>query len=133
PSQLFDHVIVGLKLGGETRYMDLTTNFFPHTVLPFNDCGAWALNIRDGETEVFQLPNDHVDPTKNMIEVDIDARLDTSRAVALAVNARHSGLEGAYIRESMARMSKDEFRNEILDLLGKGTFQDLRVENYTVA
>lgn len=133
PSQLFDHVIVGVKLGGETRYMDLTTNFFPHTVLPFNDCGAWALNIRDGETEVFQLPNDHVDPTKNMIEVDIDARLDTSRAVALAVNARHSGLEGAYIRESMARMSKDEFRNEILDLLGKGTFQDLRVENYTVA
>lgn len=133
PSQLFDHVIVGVRMNGEAHYMDLTTNFFPHTVLPFNDCGAWALNIREGESEVFQLPNDHVDPAKNMVAIEIDARLDTSRAVALSVEATHAGLEGAYVRESMARMSKEEFRNEILELLGKGTFQDLRLESHEVA
>lgn len=132
PSQLFDHVIVGLELEGEEHYMDLTTNFFPHTVLPFNDCGAWALNIREGETEVFQLPDDHVDPEKNMITIDVTAVLDTSRAVDLEVAAEHAGLEGAYIRESMAQRSREEFRNEILDLLGKGTFQDLRLEEYEV-
>ncbi len=132
PSQLFDHVIVGLKLDGEDHYMDLTTNFFPHTVLPFNDCGAWALNIREGETEVFQLPNDHVDPEKNMITIEVEALLDTSRAVDLNVRALHAGIEGAYIRESMAQLSKEEFRNRILDLMGKGTFQDLRLEEYNV-
>ena len=132
PSQLFDHVIVGLELDGKNHYMDLTTNFFPHTVLPLNDCGAWALDIKEGETEVFQLPNDHVDPEKNMIDIEVEAVLDTSRAVDLKVSATHSGIEGAYIRESMAQLSKEEFRNEILDLMGKGTFQDLRLGEYDV-
>ncbi len=132
PSQLFDHVIVGVEMEGERRYMDLTTNFYPHTVVPFNDCGAWSLDVRAGEDEVFELPLDHVDPAKNLVAFDVTARLDTSRAVALDVAATHDGLEGSWIRESIGRMSKEEFRNMLLDVLGKGTFQDLRLVDYEI-
>ena len=133
PCQLFDHVIVGLELEGEKRYMDLTTNFFPHNVIPYSDCGAWALNIKDGEKDIFQLPYDHINPEKNLIEMQVRAVLDTARAVALDVQAEHRGLEGAYIRESMARLSKEEVRNMILGLLGQGTFQDVRLRDYDFA
>ena len=62
--------------------------------------------------------------------MEVGAVLDTSRAVTLDVRATHKGLEGGYVREAMARQSKEEVRNMILDLLGQGTFQDLRLQEY---
>ena len=130
PSPWFDHVIVAARVDGQMKYMDLTTNFFPHYALPTGDCGAWALLVKEGESEIFRLPNDEIDPAKNLIEIDVDAQLDTSRAISLNVQALHRGIDGGEIRESIVQLTKDELRNYILELLGKGTFQDLRLIDY---
>ena len=131
PSPLFDHAIVAASVDGQMRYMDLTTNFYPHYALPEGNCGAWALLIKEGETEIFRLPFDEIDPAKNLIEIDVEAELDTSRAIELNVKALHRGIAGGNIREGLVQLTKDEMRNYIQELLGKGTFQDLRLIDYT--
>lgn len=131
PSPWFDHVIVAAKVDGEMKYMDLTTNFFPHYALPTGDCGAWGLLVKEGESEIFRLPNDEIDPAKNLITIEVDAQLDTSRAISLGVRALHRGIDGGAIRENLVQLTKDELRNYIPELLGRGTFQDLRLIDYT--
>lgn len=130
PSYWFDHVIVAAKVNGEIKFMDLTTNFYPHYTLPEGDMGAWGLLIKEGEKNIFQLPNDRLNPDKNLIEINVDATLDTNRSIALKVDALHRGSAGGMIREGLVQLSKDELRNYILELMGKGTFQDLRLGDY---
>lgn len=130
PCHWFDHVIVAAKVNGEMKFMDLTTNFYPHYTLPEGDMGAWGLLVKEGETNIFQLPNDRLNPDKNLIEIDVEATLDTNRSIALNVKALHRGNEAGMIREGLVQMSKEELRNYILELMGKGTFQDLRLSDY---
>lgn len=131
PSPWFDHVIVAANVDGRMKYMDLTTNFYPHYALPAGDCGAWGLLVKEGETEIFRLPHDEIDPTKNLIDIDVEAKLDTSRSISLSVQAKHRGLDAGNIREGLVQLTKDEMRNYIPELLGKGTFQDLRLIDYS--
>lgn len=131
PCYWFDHVIVAAKVDGQMKFMDLTTNFYPHYALPNGDVGAWALLVKEGEKDIFRLPNDHIDPAKNLIEIDVDATLDTSRSIALNVRASHPGSAGGTIREALVQLSKDELKNYVLELMGKGAFQDLRLGDYS--
>ena len=127
PSRWFDHAITAAFVDGEWRYYDLTTDFYPHNVLPDMDAGAWALLIKEGETEIFQLPYDNLDAQKNLIEIDIDAFVDTNRSIELTIKAIHRGVEGANLRETLARTSQEEMETYILRMMGDGIIPDLRL------
>ncbi len=130
PSLLFDHVIVAADVEGERMYMDLTTDYYPYYVYPEGDCGAWALLIKDGEDELFQLPDYMIDPERNTIELDIRAEMKANRSVALDVTATDEGIRGGNIREVLNSLSKDEIRNFISGYLGAGVFQDLQIVDW---
>lgn len=99
PSNIFNHAIVAYVLDGETHYMDLTTDKYPYYVLPEQDHEAWALLIKEGKQDIFQLPNDKINPRKNLVSYDLRARLDKEGTLELAVDGTFKGIESGYVRE----------------------------------
>jgi hypothetical protein len=132
PSLNFDHVIVGYELDGELKYLDLTTNYYPHYVLTNMDVGATALIIREGETEVFKLPLDHLDPKKNRISSTTKAKLKDDRGIDLDCKLSFPGIAGANRREYLTRLNDEEKRNYVLDEFGSGIFDHLTVQNFDI-
>ncbi len=128
PGLLFDHVIAGYELNGKTHYVDLTTNYYPYYALNENDIEAWALRIKPGETELFQLPADHLDPHKNKVVHEIKAHLNKDKSLDLEIASVFPGLEGGHMREIHYNKSKDNFTQELLNRMGKGIFENLNVE-----
>ncbi|MDB5035876.1 MAG: Transglutaminase-like superfamily protein [Chlorobi bacterium] len=125
PSLYFNHAIVGMKLNGTMRYLDLTTNFCPYYVLPEDDAGAWGLLIKDGEKDLVRLPDDYIDPAKNTVKVDADARLNLDRSLDLNVTAIHPGNAGEDIRSRVYSWTSTEFRNYLLASMGGNSISDL--------
>lgn len=130
PSIYFDHVITGVELDGKDWYFDLTTDFYPHYVTNENDAEAWALKIKDGVTTCFQLPNDYIDPKKNLVKHDMTCVLNKDKSMDMKVKSVHSGMRGGYIREVMHNKPRADFKNEILDYMGKGVFGNLELIDF---
>ena len=107
PHMLFNHAIVAYELEGETRFMDLTTDRYPRYVLPEMDANAWALIIRPGESELVRLPDDRLDPAKNLVRYTLTGRLDDSLDLQLQVAARYPGVEGGKFREFLNSSERD--------------------------
>jgi len=133
PSQNFDHVIAGYYLDGKLHFADMTTDFYPHYVLTEADANAYALLIKKGTTDLMRLPQDDLDPNKNNVELNIDASLMPDRSIKLKVDAEHPGMAGGLIREKFARMTKDQQKNLILDMMGKGVFQNIELTNFDIS
>jgi hypothetical protein len=130
PSQYFDHVIAGYYIDGQLHFADMTTDYYPHYVLTEADANAYALLIKKGTTELMQLPQDDLDPNKNNVELKVDATLLADRSVKINVDATHPGMAGGLIREKFARMTRDQQKNLILDMMGKGVFQNIELKDY---
>jgi tetratricopeptide (TPR) repeat protein len=131
PSTFFDHVITGYKLSdGQVRYLELTTDFYPWYVLNENDIQAWALKIVDGETDIFQLPNDLIDPGKSPVRYDIRATVGQDQTLSLQVGATYSGMAGGYMREIIDMTSNDNMNNRVLEALNNKNFKNLELDTY---
>ncbi len=133
PSLYFDHVIAAYVLDGKMHYADLTTDYYPDYVLNENDVNAWGLLIKDGEKELFLLPGDHLNPTKNLTTHNITANLNKDKSVNIQVSSTFGGMTGGLLREVNAMKSKDNFEQDILYYLGDGQFDNLSFEDYNFA
>lgn len=131
PAQKFDHVIAAYVIDGKMNFVDLTTNQYPYYVLNENDVAAWALLIRPGEKEIFQLPADNLNPQKNLVEHRITATLNKNKSLDIEVSSSFSGLEGGYLREKYFNKSKNTFQNELLNIMGNGVFENISLKEYT--
>jgi len=131
PSLNFDHVVVCVIIGGEKRFYDMTTDFYPSYVLTENDIGAYALLIKPGEKELFLLPNDDLDEKKNKSVYEITAQLGTDRTLDLKVNTSMPGITGGSMRETFAAgISELEKRNFLTAVLGGNNYQNLSLADY---
>lgn len=130
PSLYFDHVIAAYRLNGKMNYVDLTTDYYPYYVLNENDVNAWGLLIKDGEKELFQLPQDDLDPNKNLTVHEIKATLSKDKSVEIKVNSTFNGMNGGLLRELNELKSRDNFEQEVLYYLGDGQYDNLDLENY---
>ncbi|MCB9252139.1 MAG: DUF3857 domain-containing protein [Flavobacteriales bacterium] len=124
PSLAFDHVIVCYILDGKKHYCDLTTNFFPITVLPEMDNNAMALLIKNGEKDVFYLPNDMLDESKTKAEYTIDVELTTDRDLKINAKAEYSGTAGGNLREQIFRTPPNKYSDFMSQYFGQDVFEN---------
>ncbi len=103
PSVLaFDHVVVGYQLEGEKmKYADLTTDYFSINVLPEFDNNQWALLIKPNQKEVFRLPNDQLNPTKNFLKIKTMVQIEDDRDMKMSVRFDAKGIIAGNWREAL--------------------------------
>lgn len=128
----FNHVIVGYQLAeGKMQYLDLTTDYFPHYVLPESDASAWALLIKDGEKDVFRLPDQTISEEKSRFNIKIKAKLLVDRSLELDVQYTGFGVLGGMLRESLNRVSTLEDRKKFLTTyFAEGVFDHLILKGF---
>ncbi len=128
----FNHVIVGYVLeDGKMRYLDLTTDYYPYYVVPEFDNHSWALVVREGETDVFRLPNDMLNPNKTRLELDIKARVNRDRSLVLTAGINGKGILGGKLREELNRVTtEDDRRKFLLSYFGEGSFDHLTLNDF---
>jgi transglutaminase-like putative cysteine protease len=131
PSLYFNHAIAGYYIDGKLNFLDMTTDFYPYYILPTMDANAWALLIKEGQKELIRLPEDNIDSLKNTASITINAQLKKDRSISLQVSAVHRGSIGGNIREVLTQRNKDEQKNYVLKMMGKGLFENLNVESYS--
>ncbi len=131
-NMVFNHVIVGYVLeDGKMQYMDLTTDYYPHQVTPEFDGDAWALLIKAGENDVFQLPNDLINPLKSELSLHIKANLKADRSLDMEVSTEALGVVGGKIRESLNRQTTETDRTKyIAEYFGEGSFDHLVINDF---
>lgn len=130
PSLYFDHVIAGVLLDGKMEYYDLTTDFYPYYVTNENDMNAWALLIKPGENQLFRLPNDFINKEKNLVKHVIEAKVNLDKSIDIEVVSQFHGMRGGHIRETYFNKPKADMENEILEMLGKGVFKNIILQDY---
>lgn len=130
PSIYFNHCIAAYYLDGKLHFLDMTTDFYPYYILPTMDSDAWALLIKDGVKELVQLPRDHIDTMKNKADITIKAKMNSDRSTDILVTAVHRGSIGGNIREYLTQTNKEEQKNYIMSMLGKGLFENLNLVDY---
>ncbi len=128
----FNHVIVGYELSdGVMRYLDLTTDYYPYYVIPEFDNNSWALVVREGETDVFRLPNDMLNPDKTRLELNIKAKVNSDRSLVLQANTTGKGILGGKLREELNRVTtEDDRRKFLLNYFGEGSFDHLTLNSF---
>ncbi len=129
----FNHVIVGYVLkDGKMRYMDMTTDYYPHYVIPEFDGNAWALLVKEGEKDIFRLPNDLLDPSKSKMDVTIKAKVNTDRSLSMDADVNLSGVIGGKVRESLNRITTEADRRKYLtEYFGSGAFDHLVLNDFS--
>ena len=132
PNLYFDHVITAYEIDGKMYFTDPTSDLYPYYVTNENDVDAWGLLIKEGEKEIFQLPNDEIDPVKNLVTYTIDANLNTDRSLTMNINGEFKGMAGGLLREMYQKTAKDNFETELLKFMGKGVFENVDMEKYTL-
>ncbi len=129
PSLYFDHVIAGVKLNGEMRYYDLTTDNYPHYVINENDVNAWGLIVDGVDEQLFRLPNDYLNTSKNGINYNIEAQLHDDFSVELLIDAEYKGLLAGLLREYIEAKPKHEVENKLLEMIGKELFSNVKLQS----
>jgi hypothetical protein len=132
PNLYFDHVITAYELDGKMHFTDPTSDFYPYYVTNENDVDAWGLLIKEGETEIFQLPHDEINPEKNLVSYNIDATLNTDRSLQMKIDGKFTGLAGGWLREMYQKTAKDNFETELLKFMGKGVFENLDMDKFVL-
>jgi len=128
PSMYFDHVIAGVKLNGEMKYYDLTTDNYPHYVINENDVNAWGLIIDGPDEKLFRLPNDYLNTDKNGIQYDIVAQINNDYSIDIEVDAEYKGLLSGLLREWIEAKPKHEVENKLLEMIGEELFNNVKLE-----
>lgn len=130
---VFNHAIVAYQLpDGVLRFDDLTTDYFPNGILPESDCDAWALVIRDGETDLRRLPNHQLDPAMSRIDLHVQAALDAAGNLNLDTDIRLHGTAAGSWREHLQRANTEERQKKLSQFLGGGVLTHLDLEAPTL-
>ncbi|MFT5166211.1 MAG: Tfp pilus assembly protein PilF [Saprospiraceae bacterium] len=129
----FNHVIVGYILeDGLMHYLDLTTDYYPYYVIPEFDNNSWALIVREGENDVFRLPNDMLNPDKTRLELNIKAKVNSDRSLVINAATVGKGVLGGKLREELNRVTtEDDRRKFLLQYFGEGSFDHLTLDNFS--
>jgi predicted negative regulator of RcsB-dependent stress response len=129
----FNHVIVGYQLSdGEMRYLDLTTDYFPHYVLPESDARAWALLVKEGETQVFRLPDQTISEDRSRFDINIKGKINANRTLDMDVAYAGSGVLGGTLRESLNRVTTIDDRKKFLtEYFAEGVFDHLLLNDFS--
>ena len=129
----FNHVIVGYVLSdGVMRYLDLTTDYYPYYVIPEFDNNSWALLVKEGETDVFRLPNDMLNPEKTKLELNIKAKVNKDRSLVMEAATVGKGILGGKFREELNRVTTEDDRKKfLLEYFGEGSFDHLTLNDFS--
>jgi Tfp pilus assembly protein PilF len=129
----FNHVIVGYTLeDGVMRYLDLTTDYYPYYVIPEFDNNSWALVVREGERDVFRLPNDMLNPEKTRLELTIKAKVNSDRSLVIEASIVGKGVLGGKLREELNRVTTEDDRKKfLLGYFGEGSFDHLTLDDFS--
>ena len=123
---VFNHAIVAYQLSdGVLRFADLTTDYFPTGVLPNNDCNAWALVIRPGESQLCRLPNHALDTAVTSFIIQASARLDEEHNVLINSNISCKGTVAGNWREKFLRSTEEEKQRLLSEYFGGGVLSHL--------
>ncbi|MCC6410296.1 MAG: hypothetical protein IT270_01480 [Saprospiraceae bacterium] len=123
---VFNHAIVAYQLSdGVLRFADLTTDYFPTGVLPGNDCDAWALVIRPGETQLRRLPDHALDPEVSSFIIHASARLDEEHNVLINSSISCKGTVAGNWREELLRSTEEEKHRRLTEYFGGGVLSHL--------
>jgi len=128
---VFNHAIVAWQSkDGQLHFADLTTDYFPTGVLPRGDCGAWALVIREGETQLRRLPDHALDATVSGVDFHTVANLDAAGNLTLTVQTERKGVAAGHWREQLLRTNAEERRKALSAYFGGGVLHHLDVEDF---
>ncbi|MCH8554470.1 MAG: DUF3857 domain-containing protein [Schleiferiaceae bacterium] len=130
PSINFDHVIVAYILDGDTAYADLTTDYFPMEVLPNMDLGANALLIKSGVTADFKLPEMHLDPQTNQLELKMRVELKNDRSLTAKADVTYQGIIAGMMREQLTRLPVSQHDDFLADRISDNVFSDLELQDF---
>ena len=126
---VFNHAIVAYQLKDKPlRFADLTTDYFPNGVLPEDDCHAWGLVIRPGETALRRLPNDALDPAVSRVEIVAKASLDADGNLLLDGEMLRYGAAAGNWRERLIPATTADRAKMVAQYFGGGVLNHLDVE-----
>jgi tetratricopeptide (TPR) repeat protein len=126
---IFNHAIVAYQLpDGALRFADLTTDYFPTGILPAGDCGAWALVIRPGETQLRRLPDQLHDTTLTRIDIRARARLSDGD-LDMEVQADIRGVVAGNWREVLLGASPEDRLKELSGYFGGNALSHTELED----
>jgi len=134
PSVLaFDHVVVGYRLNGEDmRYVDLTTDYFSNNILPRFDNDQWALLIKPNESELFRLPNDQLNASKNFVKIKTIARIEEERNLELQVKMETKGVVAGEWRELLNnKTTQNDHLLFLKENLASAEFDHLKIRDFS--
>ncbi|MBL7802489.1 MAG: hypothetical protein JNL02_02050 [Saprospiraceae bacterium] len=128
---VFNHAIVAYQTkDGQLHFADLTTDYFPTGILPGSDADAWALVIREGETQLRRLPNHALDPAVTRVELSATARLDADGNLTLDARSRRHGTAAGNWREEYLRATNEDRKKSLSEYFGGGVLSHLDIENF---
>jgi len=129
----FNHVIVGYVLeDGVMRYLDMTTDYYPHYVLPQFDANSWALLVKEGEKHVFRLPDHGLDAKQSRFDIKMKGKVNPNRSLDMTVTYKGSGVLGGTLREQLNRVTTEVDRKKYLkEYFGEGAFDHLILSDFS--
>lgn len=130
PCMLFDHVIVAYVIDGKTYYADPTSNYYPYYCLNEGDADAYALVIRDGESDILKLYDYYSDPQNNMQEITIDADFREDKSITVDAEVVTKGIEAGYLRETINPMTLEEQKKFIPDYFGEELLENMKIVSF---
>ena len=134
PSVLaFDHVVVGYKLEGQKmKFADLTTDYFSIDVLPEFDNDQWALLIKPKEKKLFRLPNDQLNPSKNLLKIKATVNIEDSRNLNMDVEIDAQGIVAGNWREALnSKTSNNDQRDFLTENFATADIDHLKIRDFS--
>jgi len=128
PSLFFDHVITSYQLKGKTHYIDLTTDYYNHKVLPAMNVSQPSLVIAAGNNVLKRLPNDFLSKDKSHTEYSAYATLGKDRSLKATFLTKYHGAEAGYLRERLSAKSSTEKKSFLVSYLD--TQDKLHLKDY---
>lgn len=126
---VFNHAITAWESAdGKLHFIDLTTDYFPPTVMPEMDNAAWGLVIRPGETRLRRLPNDAMNPEKSRIDLKTTAIVGADRSISLDVESVSTGVAAGKFRETLNPKTEADRLKFLSEYLGGGSMSNLNFE-----
>jgi hypothetical protein len=126
PSISFNHAIVAAEIGDSLIYMDLTAHNYPFKSLPLADQNAFALLIKEGETQPFYLKN--VSQKSAIIRTN-NVTLEPDNSIHVKINTLRTGATTAGTREYYRHKDTQE-RNKIMSGILNDDYNNVVLGNF---
>ncbi len=123
----FNHCILAYETSDSAlQFIDMTDNNLSVHNLPRMDQQSLALVIREGNDSLIHLPLDSA--AQRLTQREITARIDTSGALALAIQTLRTGVSAGSVRSSYRFLSPSERQKKLQQVLAQD-FPGARVDS----